>query len=143
MIRKPSISTSKPESDLAVLLHSMEPLLNDGVYVYSSVPPEADLSAIPLLAMFREEEGMTVIVPETDALAAGLPILFRAAWITLKVHSELQAVGLTAAFSSALGRAGISCNVVAGAYHDHIFIPVDRAEEAMDALRSLQRDQAS
>jgi hypothetical protein len=130
MIRKPSISTSKPESDLAVLLHSMEPLLNDGVYVYSSVPPEADLS-------------MTVIVPETDALAAGLPILFRAAWITLKVHSELQAVGLTAAFSSALGRAGISCNVVAGAYHDHIFIPVDRAEEAMDALRSLQRDQAS
>ena len=55
------------------------------------------------------------------------------------VHSDLNAVGLTAAFASALGGAGISCNVVAGAYHDHLFVPVERADDAMRALRSLQR----
>jgi hypothetical protein len=66
-------------------------------------------------------------------------VLFRAAWITLMVHSDLEAVGLTAAFAHALGQAGISCNVVAGAYHDHIFVPFEQALPAMDALIELQR----
>jgi hypothetical protein len=48
-------------------------------------------------------------------------------------------VGLTAAFSRALGEADISCNVIAAAYHDHIFVPVDDAPRAMDALSALQR----
>ncbi len=86
-----------------------------------------------------EAEGLTLVLPEQQALDAGLAILFRAAWITLTVHSDLQAVGLTAAFATALGEAGISCNVVAGAYHDHIFVPVEKGESAMDALRALQR----
>lgn len=67
-------------------------------------------------------------------------MLFRAAWITLTVHSDLQAVGFTAAFAGALGRAGISCNVVAGAFHDHIFVPVEQAQEALAALKALQRE---
>lgn len=62
----------------------------------------------------------------------------RAAWITLTVHSDLAAVGLTAAFSRVLAEAGISCNVVAGVRHDHIFVPVERAADAMAALRRLQ-----
>ena len=64
-----------------------------------------------------------------------MPILFRAAWITLSVHSDLEAVGLTAAFASALGADGISCNVVAASCHDHIFVPVEAGEPAMAALR--------
>ena len=47
---------------------------------------------------------------------SSLSVLFRAAWISLTVHSDLEAVGLTAAFSTALGQAGVSCNVVAGAF---------------------------
>jgi hypothetical protein len=66
--------------------------------------------------------------------------LFRAAWISLTVHSDLQAVGLTAAFSTALGQAGISCNVVAGAFHDHIFVPVAQTQQTMAVLRALQQD---
>ena len=129
---------SDPVHDLTLLVSSMEPVLNEGVYVYSAVPPETDLNSIQLIATFREREGLTIIASESEALKAGLPILFRAAWITLTVKSDLQSVGLTAVFSSALGNAGISCNVMAGAYHDHIFVPAERAEEAMSVLRFLQ-----
>ena len=87
----------------------------------------------------REREGLTLVVPEEQAVAAGLPVLFRAAWISLTVHSDFQAVGLTAAFSGALGQAGISCNVVAGAFHDHIFVPAEQAQLTLAVLRTLQR----
>lgn len=127
----------EPISDLDVLLRDLKPHLHEGVYVYSSVPFDTDLSAIPLIGTFRENEGMTIILPEPDALQVGFPILFRAAWITLSVDSAFEAIGMTAAFSTALGNAGISCNVVAGARHDHVFVPFERAEDAMTVLRSL------
>lgn len=116
----------------------MEPTLHSGVYVYCSVSHATDLSAVTALATFREAEGITIVLPEAEALKAGFSVMFRAAWITLSVHSDLQAVGLTAAFASTLGAAGISCNVMAGAYHDHIFVPVEHAHAAMAALRALQ-----
>lgn len=129
-----------PVSNLATLLRSMEPVLHDGVYAYCSVPHDAQLAAFSPVVTVREPEGLTLVVPEAQAVAAGLPVLFRAAWISLTVHSDLEAVGLTAAFSSALGQAGISCNVVAGAFHDHIFVPVARAEKTLEVLRALQED---
>ena len=128
-----------PISDLSLLLRSMEPVCNAGVYAYVSVPHATDIAAIPSVAVVREVEGITLIVTEDEALQRQLPVLFRCAWITLHVHSDLQAVGLTAAFAHALGQAGISCNVVAGAFHDHIFVPFEKAEAAMDALLRLQR----
>ena len=129
-----------PATDLALLLASIEPALNPGVYGYATVPATTDLSAIACIATIRETEGLTVIAPESEIRKAGLAVLFRAAWITLTVHSELAAVGLTAAFATALSAAGISCNVIAGAYHDHILVPEPQAEAAMAALRALQRD---
>ena len=89
------------------------------------------------VASIREPEGLSVIVPEQAAQDLGWPIAFSAAWIMLQVHSDLAAVGLTAAFSTALGTAGISCNVVAGVHHDHVFVPADQAERAMQVLHSL------
>jgi hypothetical protein len=118
----------------------MSPELQPGVYVYASVPFSADLGDIVPLATFREREGLTVIVKEGEAQRAGIEPLFRAAWITLTVHSDLQAVGLTAAFATALGKANVSCNVVAAAYHDHIFVPIESAGTAMVALQQLQRN---
>lgn len=126
-------------SDLQQLLRGLRPLLNDGVYVFASVAADADLAGIPLVATFRETEGLTVIVAEADARHAGIAPLFRCAWITLRVHSDLAAVGLTAAVAQALGAAGISCNVVAAAFHDHVFVPCDRAQDAMARLQALQR----
>ena len=130
---------SEPILFLPNLLRSMEPVLNDGVYVFSSVPHDVDVTTLPAIATFRENEGITVVIEEETARRSGLPVLFRSAWITLTVHSDLQAVGLTAAFAAALGEANISCNVIAGAFHDHIFVPVESAQEAMAALRRLQQ----
>jgi uncharacterized protein len=130
---------SEPISDLNVLLRTLDPLLHEGAYVYSSVPFETDLSSIPVICTFREDEGLTIILPEPDALTAGFPILFRAVWITLTVNSAFDAIGMTAAFSTALSDAGISCNVVAGARHDHVFVPIDRADDAMAVIRALSK----
>ena len=130
---------SGPVSDLAELLRSLRPVLNDGTYVFVSLPHDADGDALEPLATFRESEGLTVVVEEERAQLAGLHVLFRAAWITLTVHSDLQAVGLTAAVAGALTRANISCNIVAAAHHDHVFVPVESARVALEALAALQR----
>ncbi|PMS32672.1 hypothetical protein B0G57_12555 [Trinickia symbiotica] len=129
---------SQPVSDLAQLLATMQPELNEGAYVFSSVQADRDVSQLAPLATFREREGLTVVIDEPTALREGLPVLFRAAWITLNVHSDLEAVGLTAAVADALTRARISCNVVAAAFHDHIFVPVERARDALAQLTDLQ-----
>jgi len=129
---------SDPIGDLATLLRHLEPALHDGVYVYVQLPADADASRFDAVATVREREGLTLIVREEDAARAGLTPLFRARWITLTVHSDLQAVGLTAAFSRAIADAGIGCNVIAGAVHDHVFVPAERAEDALAALRALQ-----
>ena len=130
---------SNPVTDLAELLQTMQPTLNEGVYVFASVSPNTDTRSLEPLATFREAEGLTLIVEEERARKAGLPVLFRAAWITLTVHSDLQAVGLTAAVATALAQAHISCNVVAAAFHDHLFVPVESGGEALPALPRLQR----
>lgn len=96
------------------------------------------MDGLEAIATMREAEGPTVVIAEAAALARGWPVAFRSAWITLRVHSDLAAVGLTAAFSRALRDAGISCNVIAGVHHDHLFVPVDRAADAMACLQALQ-----
>lgn len=134
---------SVPLSNLDQLIRSLEPVLNEGTYVFATVPQGTDVNSLDPLATFREPKGITVVVSERTALQQGLSVLFRAAWITLRVHSDLSAVGLTAAFSQALAEARISCNVMAGACHDHLFVPVDEAARALAVLRDLQRRGAS
>lgn len=126
-------------SDLDTLIASMQPELQPGVYVFASLPHDAMVTGAGIVATFREHEGLTVVMEEDAARTAGIAPLFRAAWITLTVHSDLNAVGLTAAFARALGEANISCNVIAAAYHDHIFVPVEEGARAVRVLRDLQR----
>jgi hypothetical protein len=97
----------------------------------------AELNA---LCTFMEKEAVTVILPKATADANSMPYDVVCAWITLTVHSSLGAVGLTAAVSSALARANISCNVIAAYYHDHIFIPVADADRAMEVLLSISSE---
>jgi hypothetical protein len=125
------------EKDLQQLLQHMEPVQQPGSYVFVSVPNVDDIDPSVAVMTFREAEGYTVILEKTFADQLGYAYGFVAAWITLTVHSSLEAVGLTAAFSRALADAGISCNVVAGYYHDHIFVPEGDADAAMVALQSL------
>lgn len=127
-------------SDLSDLLRSLQPVLNDGIYVFASVPLGFDVSAFDPVATVREGEGITVVVEEARALQANLKVSFRAVWITLTVYSDLQSIGLTAAFSTALAQAGISCNVFAGVFHDHIFVAVEDGAKALAVLRNLQSE---
>lgn len=127
-----------PISNLNQLIECMDPVLHAGVYVFASIENRETLKGLKSIASMEESEGLSVVLREEDARELGLAVLFRAAWITLTVHSDLLAVGLTAAFADALAKAGISCNVVAGAFHDHLFVPVEHAEKAMRILRRLQ-----
>jgi len=90
-------------------------------------------------ALIAEGEGTTVVVSLAEAERRDWPIDFTAAWLTVDVHSSLDAVGLTAALSAVLSDRGIACNVLAGYYHDHLLVPLERAEEAIEALEALRR----
>ena len=125
--------------DLDRLLAGMRPSLHPGRYAFTTLPRGQAIDPASIVASIREAEGLSVIVAEDDARALGLPIAFLAAWITLEVHSDLAAVGLTAAFSQALAQAGIGCNVVAGTVHDHIFVPTTQADDAIAVLQALQQ----
>ncbi len=123
------------ETDIRKLLQTMRPQLRPDSYVFVSVddtPP-----GLEPVATVREVEGLTLVLRREDADAAGLPYDFVAAMITLQVHSALEAVGLTAAVATELADAGMSCNVIAGYFHDHLFVPADRATEAMRLLDGL------
>lgn len=130
------------ETDLALLLRGMSPHRHDGLYVYVMVPAEIPAGAHPVVTV-REAEGLTLVLSQAEADALNLPYDYLAAWITLQVHSALEAVGLTAAVSRALTAAGISCNIVAGFTHDHLFVPHDRAGDALRELASLSQNQDS
>lgn len=125
------------ETALATLLRSMSPQLNDGDYVFCTLADSRTPEGCEVIGSFREQEGLTLIVERQQVERAGLAFDYVAAWITLNVHSALEAVGLTAAFATALGQAGISCNVIAGYYHDHLFVGRADAERAMTVLRQL------
>jgi uncharacterized protein len=129
------------ETDLERLLATMEPALKDGAFVFATIKGKAVPSGLDPIGMFREEEGLTLILPAEAAAQAGFAVSSLMRMITLTVHSSLEAVGLTAAFATELTRHGISANVVAGYYHDHIFVGADDAERAVAALKGLsERD---
>lgn len=123
-------------SDLGELIRTMRPSVREGEFVVVSVEP-LRLVGMAAEAIIREDEGPTVVMRREDADAEGIPYDFVAAWITLTVHSDLAAVGLTAAFSTALADAGISCNVLAGFHHDHLLVPTDRRDDALAVLTAL------
>ena len=129
------------EHDLNLMLTTLKPLLLEGTYVFTTFPnakygDHADLKPI---ASFQEFEGLTLIIPESVARDRNLPydVVFKG--VTLGVHSSLEAVGLTAAISRKLTECGISANVIAAYFHDHVFVPSERALEAMQALDELRR----
>ncbi|MFN6924543.1 MAG: ACT domain-containing protein [Tabrizicola sp.] len=121
--------------DLAVLLRSMQPVLHPAPYGFAVAA-----TALPFqpFATVAEDEGLTVVAPLAAMQAAGLESAPRAR-ISLTVVSDLAAVGLTAAFANALARVGISCNVIAGVHHDHLFVPWEQRTDAMAALEALSR----
>ena len=122
------------EKDLDVLLKSMRPRHNAGDYVFCHIKDLANVNLSEVIMVFKEREGITVIITKESADELKLPYSFVSSWITLTIHSSLHAVGLTAAFSNALAENKISCNVVAAFYHDHIFVDKKDTERAINIL---------
>ncbi|WP_299318283.1 ACT domain-containing protein [uncultured Maribacter sp.] len=122
------------ETDLSILLKSLKPSLNEGSYVFLTLKDIQQISRSAILFEFKEREGITIILEKEKADALKLKYEFVASWITLNVHSALDAVGLTAAVSTALTKQNISCNVVAAYYHDHIFVATKDTQKAMEVL---------
>ncbi|RVB73958.1 MULTISPECIES: ACT domain-containing protein [unclassified Mesorhizobium] len=129
------------ETDLKKLLATMAPELRPGIHVFAKLPPDAPMpDSLEPVMLFREREGTTVIALEAKAKAAGLETVFRCRMVTLNIHSSLEAVGFLAAITTRLAAAEIGVNPVSAFYQDHLFVPVDRAEEAIDVLRRLAEE---
>jgi hypothetical protein len=123
------------ETNIKKLIAEMRPVLGEAPFVFCTIPPE-NASTLPFapLGTFREAEGLTLIASQQQAAESNLP--FSATWacITLTVHSSLTAVGFLAAVLGALAQAGVSVNPVSAYYHDHLFVPWEARQRAMDVL---------
>ncbi len=129
------------EKDLSILLQNMDPVMNAGEYVFCTVENPSEIPDIgKILFFFRESESVTVVLEKNIADEWSWHYRYISSWITLNIHSSLEAVGLTAAFANALKKENISCNVVAAYFHDHIFVAKKDAEKAMEALYTLKNN---
>ena len=127
------------EINLQKLLKTLKPKHNSGEYVFCVVDKIENLNLEDIVLMFKEKEGITVIIKKQLANKLKLKYSFVASWITLTVHSSLEAVGLTATFSQALAEKGVSCNVVAAFHHDNIFVAKKDTKKAMAILNKFSK----
>ncbi|KAJ02500.1 ACT domain-containing protein [Sulfitobacter mediterraneus] len=121
------------------MISGMSPELRLGSFVFASVDDQVGAGLMArAVSMFREDEGLSLLLPAKVAETAGLPVDQPMRCITLNVYSSLEGVGLTAAVATALAENGIACNMVAAFHHDHAFVPEELSETAMQVLKSLQ-----
>lgn len=131
-------SSAPGETDLAKMLASLDVAHRPGSFTFLEVDIASPEQISAAHAVIIEDESTTLVMLSDDARRLGLDAVVDMAWLTLTVHSSLEAVGLTASFSAALGAAGIACNVLAGYHHDHLLVPSDRADDAIAALVGLR-----
>jgi uncharacterized protein len=132
------------ETNLSTLIAAMRPVLRPGIFVFSTLADGRPVPAgIDPVMVFREAEGRTLILSEEAARAAGLAATFRCRMITLEIHSSLDAVGFLAAITARLAAAGIGVNPVSAYFHDHLFVPEERAKETVAILEALAAEKAA
>ncbi len=125
------------ETNIATLLKGLKPMLQKGEYVFVSLKSLDGIDRNDTICEFKEKEGITIVIERKKADALNLNYSFITSWITLSIHSSLEAVGLTAIYATELAKNNISCNVIAGFYHDHIFVAKNDAENALKILNNL------
>lgn len=127
-------------TSLSKLLQSLQPIEQDGLYVFCSVPQEQYEFDHRIVSTIKEKEGLSLIVTQEYADEYKLAYDLTMKWITLQVHSSLEAVGMTAAISKAFTDANIPCNVVAGFRHDHLFVPSALISSSLEVLEKIQKE---
>ena len=139
----PTLTTDRLTlSTASAMISGMTPELRDGRFYFCSTHEE-DLAAAAYphaLGMFREDEGVTLVLSEAHATRLGFALSSPMSQIVLEVYSSLEGVGLTAAVAAALARDGIACNMIAAYHHDHVFVPSHSAQAALRSLHALQSD---
>lgn len=128
------------EMDLKALLRGLKAELVEGVFVFATLAPADVPQGVQPRMMFQEAEGVTLILLQAQAEAHSIAYEFPCRMITLEVHSALEAVGFIARIATELAKQGMGVNPVAGFYHDHLFVPQDRAEDAMAILAQIAAD---
>lgn len=125
------------ETDLSKLLSSLEIVVSDEVFVFATIATGTMPAGLAPQMAFAEAEGSSLILTKTQAAAHNMAYEYESKMITLNIHSSLEAVGFMAHISALLADAGISVNPVAGFYHDHLFVPVAKVDEACQILRMI------
>lgn len=128
------------ERNLAALLSGLTATLVEGVYVFVTLPDRVVPPGIAPRMLFQEAEGTTLILLKSEAEAASLPVSFPCRMITLEIHSALEAVGFIARIATELAKEGMGVNPVSGFFHDHLFVPEGREQDALAVLARIARD---
>lgn len=127
------------------MLAGLSPELRPEPYVFCTTAAASPVGEkiARALALFREDEGLTLVLKVDDAVEYGFDASLPMARIVLNVFSALNGVGLTAAVAAELASHSIPCNVIAGFHHDHLFVPVHQGQRALEILQDVQQRAAS
>ncbi|UTH45648.1 ACT domain-containing protein [Loktanella salsilacus] len=125
------------ETNLDELIRSMSAVLVEGLYVFVTAQHDQKLDGIEPRMTFREAEGTTYILLKSEAETHGLSYEFPCRMITLNIHSSLEAVGFMARIATELAKHDMGVNPVSGYFHDHLFVPDGRQDDAMKVLNEM------
>lgn len=127
------------ESNISALIKGMAPSLNKGEFVFCTLQDSTGLNWRDTICTFKESEGLSIVIDRQKADGLGIDYDFIASWITLTIHSSLNAIGFTALISSELAKHDVGCNIIAGYHHDHIFVNRKDTNKAMEVLSNLSK----
>ncbi len=128
-------------SDLNVLIKNMKPKIALAEYVFCVVSEaKFRLMNIKPICTFREREGVTAIIDKASADSNG--IHYTGTWklISISIYSDLHSIGFLAAITAKLAEAGISVNIVSAYHHDHLFVPLEKAQACMQLLKKMSEE---